>query len=233
MPTNLTLKLRRQLGAGVEQLVFRPDPPATWEAGQFVELLMPGEKDLYFTIASAPGDDIELHVDSTPDNMGGRMLMDRIEEAGFVQAEVGHGECHVGQLPADDSPVLLIASGTGFSQIKAMTEALLIKSARPLYIYWAVRSTNGLYMGDLAQSWADTHDHVHFSAVISERQTWDSGQHHLHACITEDHPNLGDFSAVCCGSPDMVYSTLDYLVSFGLSEQRFFSDMLQFAPRPE
>lgn len=232
MPTNLNLKLRRPLGAGVEQLVFVPEPPATWQAGQFVELLMPGEKDLYFTIANAPGDELELHVDSTPDNMGGRVLMDRIERAGCVQAEVGQGECHVGKLPADDSPVLLIASGTGFSQIKAVAEALLRRPSRPLYIYWAVRNTGGLYMGDLAQSWADTHEQVHFSAVISERQTWDSGQHHLHACITEDHADLAGFSAICCGSPDMVYSTLDYLTDFGLDPARFFSDMLQFAPRP-
>lgn len=234
MPTSLSLKLRRPLGGGVEQLIFIPEPPATWQAGQFLELLMPGEKDLYFTIANAPDDEIELHVDSTPDNLGAQVLMDRIEQAGSVQAEVGQGDCHVGCLPDDDSPVLLVASGTGFSQLKAVTEALLkARSGRPIYLYWATRSTTGLYMGELAQSWADTHDSIHFSAVISERQTWDSGQHHLHACIHEDHVDLSRFSAICCGSPDMVYATLDYLVEFGLRPERFHSDMLQFAPRPE
>ena len=233
MPVNLTLKLRRPLGGQVDQLIFIPEEPVTYRAGQFLELLMPGESDLYFTIASAPGRDIELHVDASPDNMGANVLMERIEQAGSVEAEVGGGECHLGNLPDDDSPLLLIASGTGFSQIKAITEALLAQGTqRPIHLYWSARSAPGLYMAELAQGWADTHEHVHFSAVISELQTWDSGRHHLHACITEDLNDLSGFSAVCCGSPDMVHSTLDYLAQYGLDASRFHSDMLQFAPRP-
>lgn len=232
MPVDLKLKLRRPLGGQVEQLIFTPQQAVSYQPGQFLELLMPGESGLYFTIANPPGDDIELHVDATPDNAGARALMDRIESDGRVSAQVGGGECHLGNLPNDESPLLLIASGTGFSQIKAITEALLRQDTeRPVHLYWSVRSAPGLYQAELAQGWADTHDHVHFSAVISEAQTWDSGRHHLHACISEDLPDLSMFSVVCCGSPDMVYSTLDYLSDYGLSAARFHSDMLQFAPR--
>lgn len=232
MPVTLNLKLRRPLGGQVEQLIFVPESQVHYNAGQFLELLMPGESGLYFTIASAPGADIELHVDASPANAGAQALMDRIERDGTVAAEVGGGECHLGNLPDDDSPLLLIASGTGFSQIKAITEALLQQgSRRALHLYWSAGSAPGLYQSELAQGWADTHEQVHFSAVISERQTWGSGQHHLHACISEDLPNLSEFSAVCCGSPDMVYSTLDYLRDYGLYPDRFHSDMLQFAPR--
>ncbi|MFY0664556.1 MAG: hypothetical protein JXQ97_08020 [Natronospirillum sp.] len=228
---NLTLKMRRPLGGLVEQLLFVPDRPVTYQAGQYLELLLPDQAGLYFTIANAPGSDIELHVEAGPENAGARALLTRIDNETTIAARVGEGDCHVGKLAPDDSPVLLLASGTGFSQIKAVTEALLVNSARPVHIYWAARTAAALYMADMAQSWADTHEQVHFTAVISERQTWNSGKHHLHSCIREDLGDLGAYSAICCGSPDMVYASLDYLSACGLKQERFFSDMLAFAPR--
>lgn len=228
---DLSLKLRRPLGGLVEQLLFAPEHPVSYQAGQYLELLLPDHNGLYFTIANAPGTDIELHVEAGPDNAGARALLARIDGESSIPARIGEGACHVGRLPADDTPVLLLASGTGFSQIKAVTEALLVNSTRPIHIYWAARTAAALYMADLAQSWADTHEQVHFTAVISERQTWNSGKHHLHACIREDLGDLGTYSVICCGSPDMVYASLDYLEACGLHKDRFFSDMLAFAPR--
>lgn len=228
---NLTLKLRRPLGGRVEQLLFLPERAVPYQAGQYLELLLPNQQGLYFTIANAPSADLELHVEAGPENAGAQALLSQIDRETTIPARVGEGDCHIGRLPNDDSPVLLLASGTGFSQIKAVTEALLQRSTRPIHIYWAARTASALYMADLAQHWADTHEQVHFTAVISERQTWNSGKHHLHACIREDLGDLQAYSVICCGSPDMVYASLDYLTACGLDEARFFSDMLVFAPR--
>ncbi len=229
----LVLKWHRSMGADIEQVILTPREPVSWQAGQFLELLLPGEEGLYFTIANAPARDIELHIETSQPDGGGDRVLAYLQSHEQVMADVGHGDCHIGALPDDQSPVLLLGSATGFSQIKAVAEHYLRQApVRPLHIYWTARTARGLYMAELAQDWADQHEQVHFSAVISEHQTWHSGQHHMHACICEDIADLSSFSAICCGSPDMVYSTLDYLVAAGLDLDRFHSDMLQFAPRP-
>lgn len=232
MPTLLKLRQRYPVSEDVEQVFFEPETPAHWLAGQYLELLIPGESNLYYTIANAPNRVLELHMDITTDSSTAKRLLTHIEQTGSVLATVGQGRCHVDQLPADGTPVLLIASGTGFSQVKAIVEALLDAPPRPIYVYWAVRSMSGLYLSDLAQSWADQYEQVHFAAVVSEQVSWHQGTHALYACIVEQQHNWSGANVVCCGSPEMVYTTLDVLVEQGLDVCRFRSDMLDFAPRP-
>jgi NAD(P)H-flavin reductase len=233
MPTQLKLRQRHRVSDDVEQVFFEPQTPVQWLAGQYLELLMPERTGLYYTIANAPDRVIELHMDLDSDAATAAHILADIEQSGVVLAEIGQGRCHVGQLPKDQSPVLLIASGTGFSQVKALVEALLVAPERPIFVYWAVRSVAGLYLGDLAQSWADQHEHLHFSAVVSDQVAWHQGVHALYTCISEHHHDWAQANVVCCGSPEMVYSTLDALTELGLDAQRFWSDMLDFAPRPE
>ena len=232
MPTQLKLRQRYRVSEEVEQVFFEPEAPVQWLAGQYLELIMPGESGLYYTIANAPSRVLELHMDIATDSGTAARLLNQIEQTGAVAAKVGQGRCHVAQLPTDSSPVLLIASGTGFSQVKAMVEALLMAPERPIFVYWAVRSMAGLYLADLAQSWADQYSHVHFAAVVSEQVSWHQGTHALYACIEEQQHQWAQANVVCCGSPEMVYSTLDALVAQGLDARRFWSDMLDFAPRP-
>lgn len=233
MHTLLKLSQRHRVSDHVEQVTFEPETSVHWLAGQYLELIMPGESGLYYTIANAPSRAIELHMDIDSDAGTAARLLTQIEQKGVVAAEVGHGRCHVAQLPMDSSPVLLIASGTGFSQVKAFVEALLLAPQRPIFVYWAVRSVNGLYMADLAQSWADQHEQLHFSAVVSDQVAWHEGVHALYACIAEHRHDWPTVNAVCCGSPEMVYSTFDALTALGLNANQFHSDMLDFAPRPE
>jgi NAD(P)H-flavin reductase len=232
MPTQLKLRQRHRVSQEVEQVFFEPDQPVQWLAGQYLELLVPGESGLYYTIGNAPSRVIELHMDIATDSGTAARLLSHIEQAGSVAAEVGHGRCHVEQLPHDQTPVLLIASGTGFSQVKSFVEALLEAPPRPIFVYWAVRHMSGLYLADLAQSWADQYEWVHFAAVVSDQVSWHQGVHALYACIAEQQHDWSQANVVCCGSPEMVYSTLDALVAQGLDAGRFWSDMLDFAPRP-
>lgn len=233
MSTLLRLRQRHRVSEHVEQVFFEPEAAVHWIAGQYLELLVPGESGLYYTIANAPGRVLELHMDMDSDAGTAARLLNQIEQTGSVAADIGHGRCHVEQIPADGSPVLLIASGTGFSQVKAMVEALLQAPARPIFVYWAVRSMNGLYLADLAQGWADQYAHLHFSAVVSDQVAWHQGVHALYTCIAEHQHDWTSAQVVCCGSPEMVYSTLDALTELGLDASRFRSDMLDFAPRPE
>jgi NAD(P)H-flavin reductase len=233
MPTPLKLRQRHRVSEAVEQVFFEPSEPVEWLAGQYLELIMPDRSGLYYTIANAPNRVIELHMDLDSDAATAAHILTEIEQSGEVMADVGQGRCHVAQLPNDLSPVLLIASGTGFSQVKAMVEALLASPVqRPIFVYWAVRSVAGLYLGDLAQSWADQYEHLHFSAVVSDQVAWHQGVHALYTCIGEHHHDWSQANVVCCGSPEMVYSTLDALTELGLDANRFWSDMLDFAPRP-
>lgn len=230
--TTATLHDLKKLSGGVWLVQLKPLTPYAFEAGQYTELIIPGFNDLYYTIASAPDSPcIELHIQSgTPQSDA---LIDWLKNADAVDIAPPGGECRLSRLPREDGPLLLIASGTGFSQIKSIAEDQMSKGVeRPLHIYWTGYRMSQLYMLQKAEAWADQHDNVHMSALISEHSHWEDKHQVLVHTILGDHDDLQRCQGVCCGSPAMVYTVLDALTEHGFRPDAMLSDVFQFAPRP-
>ena len=230
--TTATLHDLKKLSGGVWLVQLKPLEPYPFEAGQHTELKIQGFNDLYYTIASAPDSPcIELHIQSgTPQ---ADALIDWLKNTDSVQLAPAAGDTRLNTLPDESGPLLLIASGTGFSQIKSIAEDLMShNSSRQIHLYWSGYRLSQLYMLQKAEAWADQHDNLHMSALISEHSHWEDKHQMLVHSILGDHSDLDRCQAICCGSPAMVYTVYDALCAEGLRPNAMLSDVFSYAPRP-
>ncbi len=230
--TSATVHDIKALSGNVWQVFLRPLEPYTYIAGQYTELLIPGFSHLYFTIASAPQFPcVELHIQGGSETND--KLIAHLKQEGSVAIAPAQGRCTLESLPSAQSPLLMIGSGTGFSQIKSIVEHLIHQnSIRPVYIYWTSYNLSHLYMLDKAEQWAEQYDHIHTAALISEHSHWeDKHQMLVHAVLADHSDDLSQCQAITCGSPEMVYTVLDTLEKEGFVADQMISDVFDFAPR--
>lgn len=216
----------------VYQVKLKLPEPVTYIAGQALEAILENGKSSYFTIASAPnGDEIELHIQAFP-NSGGMAFVEQLKAKGSIEVNIAMGDTHVERLSKEARQIILLASGTGYSQVKAITEALIAAGdPRPLHIYWTGRISDALYLIKQPEQWSKAHTNIRFTALISAHLDWNGQQGSLDRLIIAEHNDLSDCQVIACGSPAMVYHALDVLTAAGLPKTAMFSDVFAFAPR--
>lgn len=230
-PTSATVHDIKQLTGDVWQVLLKPIDQYPYVAGQFTELLIDGFEFLYFTIASAPHSPcVELHIQCGSET--NNRLISHLQGNGAVMLAPAGGECTLAQLADEQGPLLLVASGTGFSQVKAVVESCIHENiTRAIHIYWASYKLSQLYMLEKAECWAEKHENIHMAALISEHSHWQDKHQMLMHSIIADHAQLDHCQAIFCGSPEMVYSLFDVLTDKGLRAAHIKSDVFSFAPR--
>ncbi len=55
----------------------------------------------------------------------------------------------------------------------------------------------------------------------------------IYQVIEKDFEDLNDTQTYLCGSPQMVYGTIDKLKTIGLKIENCYSDVFEYAPRDE
>ena len=130
-------------------------------------------------------------------------------------------------------PHLLVAAGSGISKIKCLTEEILKqKPNAKTNIYWSNRNVNEFYLLDQFKNWAEQHRNLAFTPVLeAEDVSWRGRSGYLYQVIGKDAADLSDTKAYLCGSPKMVYGTIDELQEKGLKEQNCYSDVFEYSPR--
>lgn len=128
---------------------------------------------------------------------------------------------------------LLVAAGSGISKIKCLTEEII--KQRPeadVKIYWSNKNANEFYLLDEFQDWVTQHNNLTFTPILeSAHADWPGRSGYLFEAIEQDIESLHGAQAYLCGSPQMVYGTIDQLKSRGLKEEHCYSDVFEYAPR--
>ncbi|MCF6440468.1 hypothetical protein L1077_13610 [Pseudoalteromonas luteoviolacea] len=134
-----------------------------------------------------------------------------------------------------DQPHLFVAAGSGISKIKCITEEVLHRNPDAnINIYWSNRHSDDFFLLEQFQNWATTHKNVNFHTVLESAQSdWTGRTGFLYEVIQQDHADLKETHAYLCGSPKMVYGTIDQLNAIGLEERNCYSDVFEFSPRAE
>ncbi len=209
------------------------------EPGQYLELKLDDETWVPFSIASAHRGDgsLELHIQHWPERENSARMRELIVEARHLSVRLPGGDCVLD--PTSRRPLLLIAAGTGFAQMKAIVEASLHESPeRPISLWWAARQRRDLYLESLPRDWAEQHANVHFHlvteaapevAVTGERVHGHLGR--IDQALAAVLDDVGGDDVYLSGSPGMVYACVDVLASLGLEPSRVFSDVFAYAPR--
>lgn len=130
-------------------------------------------------------------------------------------------------------PHLLIAAGSGIAKIKAITEEILNQQPHAnVSIYWSNKHIDDFYLLDEFQSWVDENQNLKFATILeSEHSQWTGRSGYIYEVISEDFNNLNNTQTYLCGSPNMVYGSLDKLKPIGLKEENCYSDVFEYAPR--
>ncbi|RRJ82965.1 2Fe-2S iron-sulfur cluster-binding protein [Aestuariirhabdus litorea] len=210
-----------------------------FHAGQYLMLELEDGQQCPFSIASAPERlshqrEIELHIQHAPGSEVSDRILQKVQHNPVVRVLLPQGNCHLQAIPP--TPLVFLAAGTGFAQMKGMIEHCLEQQhLLPLHLYWGVRKVEHLYMAELPYRWSQqSQQHrVTFHPVISDEvdADWEGRCGALHHAVVEDLQQLGDAHFYICGSPQMVYASFDDLVEAGVEPSRIHSDVFDYAPR--
>src|SRR3990167_3159173 len=142
----------QRLNDNTLEIILKPTEPFSYQAGQYLQLFL-GEEPLYFSIANAPSETIELHLRHNSNNQA---LFEAILHEKKLSLALPFGSCHVERL-ASNKPILFLAGGTGFAPIKAMIEHLIAsKDPRHFELFWAAREASGHYLDKQVKHWASS-----------------------------------------------------------------------------
>ncbi len=217
----------------VETLRFQP--------GQYLDVLLEGGRRRSFSIASPPHDSdlLELHVRRVP---GGGFTERLFGGAGssLTDGALLRIEGPVGQFiyRRSTSPLLMIAGGTGFAPLKSMLRHILEDGSdtgeRDIHLYWGARGPNDIYEESLALAWMRRYPRFHFTAVLSESNPTDAGEHRrvgwVHEAVLADHPDLAGFEVYAAGPPAMIEAIRTSFPRHGLNPDRLYFDSFDYAP---
>ena len=205
----------------------------SFHAGQYLSVNLPDADPCYFSIASSPSaQNIELHIQATPEWVSAQKVIDALTSGGEVTVELPHGKACLASAPT--KPLLLVAAGTGFAQMKSLVDYLRETSYdQPVKLYWGVRRHEDMYLRALAQQWQDEWPRFTFLPVVGDDEDNDWAGHHdqLVRAVLASGMDWKNVEVHASGSPTMVYTLMDALVDAGLPEEAFFSDVLEYAPR--
>lgn len=207
--------------------------------GQYLELQLDDDTWVPFSIANSHVGDgvIELHIQHRSESENSVRVHEILRVARRVTLRLPGGDCVLD--PDSIRPLLLVAAGTGFAQMKAIAEAALRDDPdREIDLWWAARERRDLYLERLPREWARAHPGFRFHAVTEALPeiSWAGKRVTNHRGRIDQvlAAGLDDVSACdvyLSGSPGMVYACVDVLAFLGLEPSRAFSDVFAYAPR--
>lgn len=205
----------------------------SFHAGQYLSVHLPDADPCYFSIASSPAEqNIELHIQASPEWVSAQKVIDALTSGGEVTLELPHGKACLASAP--EKPLLLVAAGTGFAQMKSLVDYLRGTSYdQPVKLFWGVRRHEDMYLRSLAQQWQQDWSGFTFLPVVGDDEDNDWGGHHdqLVRTVLASGMDWQNVEVHASGSPTMVYTLMDALIEAGLPAPAFLSDVLEYAPR--
>lgn len=218
----LFLKHIHAVNEHIQQLEFDYDHSIEFHAGQYLELVIAGEENLYFTIASSPS---EQRLILLIENKTAKLIEQYCQKNDFVETKHPQGECHIDNFTKPFKNLILVASGSGFSQMRAICQDIILnnKDINVTFIWGSAE----FFEETLMQTWKDKVN------IVLHKIEDDKNKHEqlMSLCLENIKTDLTDSAVIACASPDLVYPLQDALIEKGLDEQMMLADVFQFMPR--
>lgn len=201
-------------------------------AGQYIQILLKDGRVRSFSLANAPHEDelLELHIRHIEGGDFTSEVFDKMKVKDILRIEGPHGQFYL----REDStkPTIFMAGGTGFAPVRGIIEhALAAGSKRPIHLYWGARSKQDLYAHAIAQAYADQHEHIQYTPVLSQpdaNDNWSGRTGYVHDAIMQDYADLSGYEIYAAGPPVMVYAGRDHFPENNFDLKNYFSDAFEY-----
>lgn len=218
-PQPLTIQLieKKLIAANLLELKFTKPDGFTFQAGQFVQFLVPNNGTATrrsYSVSSAPSDPyLEFCIKIFPDGIGSGFC-DQLEAGGTIDILGPRGRFI---LANESRPSFFIATGTGIAPIMSMIrdEIETKKTTRELKLLFGVRSENDLFWHDRLDVLKNKSDFFSYILTLSQPKP-DGSWSGLKGRVT-DHiiHHIVDHDFYLCGSAAMVKDVRELLIQNG------------------
>jgi CDP-4-dehydro-6-deoxyglucose reductase len=203
-----------------------------FQAGQYIDILLPGGRRRSFSIASPPHDSrlLELHVRRVPGGEFTDGLFAGDPRNGLLTIEGPLG--HFVYRPDSAAPMVLIGGGTGLAPLKSILRHVVENDLRrDMVLYWGVRSERDLYAHAELERLVGRAPNFRYRPVLSEPDdTWRGRRGWVHEAVLKDGVRLEDADIYASGPPAMVDAVRDRFVAHGADPARLYFDSFDYAP---
>ena len=214
----------------IKRIVLIPDSPLSFNAGQYLQIVMDDDDKRPFSIANAPRADgsIELHIGAEPGNQYVGQVIEKMIKDKSINVEGGLGEAFLSQ--SDAQATILLAGGTGFSYTLSILQQLLSKSLKaPVHLYWGTRTINDMYAFDELMTLAQQHPLFTFIPVVELPKTdWAGKTGWVHLAVLDDIQDLAMYQVYVAGRFEMAKVVRDDFTKQGLPIKSLFGDAYSF-----
>lgn len=208
----------QDLSPSIKEIRVALDRPMTFQAGQYVNLNLPGvEGSRAFSIANPPSDDrhIELHVRLVPGGAGTTWLHESLKPGDEMDLSGPYGQFFVRKSDAKD--VIFIAGGSGLSSPQSMILDLLEQGdTRQIYLFQGARNLAELYNRERLEALTQAHANFHYIPALNEpteADAWEGFTGFVHeAASAYFDGRFNGHKAYLCGPPPMIDAAISALM---------------------
>lgn len=205
--------------------------PFTWQCGQYVDVMLPGERRRSFSLANPPHDSalLELHVRRAPGGAFSEQVFSELKPVSLLRIEGPLGQFIY---RPGDRPVLLIGGGTGYAPLKAMIREIVETAARrDILLFWGARTKHDLYEDSWLRALASKHPRFRYVPVLSEQPNGTEYEHGLvHEAVLRRVAGLAGYDIYAAGPPAMIDAVRVTLPTRGADPERIYFDSFDYAP---
>ena len=238
MPARVLLLEKKAPDVMLVRIQLPASDTLQYHAGQFLEIILRDGDRRSYSMANAPhtlgplppgtpSPGVEFHIRHMAGGKFTEHVFSNMKEKEILRVEGPYGSFYLRE--ESDKPIVFLASGTGFSPIKAVIEHMAHRGIeREARLYWGGRRPMDLYMDDWVKQRLAEMPHLRYVPVISDalpEDAWSGRTGFVHRAVLQDFPDLSRHQVYACGAPIVVDSArADFVKLAGLPEDEFFAD---------
>jgi CDP-4-dehydro-6-deoxyglucose reductase len=206
----------------------------TFQAGQYVDILLPGGRRRSFSIASPPHDarPLELHIRRVAGGEFTDRLFHEDMRSSLLTIEGPLGSFAYHPHGPNPPPMLLIGGGTGIAPLLSILRHLIEKGIeRELHLYWGVRSEQDLYAHATLEQLSRRAAFFTYVPVLSEpNPDWRGASGWVHETALKGIEDLAAIEVYAAGPPAMIAAIQGEYASRGSAKTQLYFDSFDYAP---